>query len=682
MDKPKAGSPGAGRTAGRETSRRRIAALERRLEEAEDCLKAIRAGEVDALIIKGPRGDQVYSLKDADRPYRSVIEKMRDGAVTIRGDGLVLYANTQFAAILGVPLERVIGANLFEWVEAPGLESLKKLVDGADERGVAADVEFRAGSGSSVVAHVSLAPMMIDDIRVLSGVVADMTEERRTRRENEQLAAVVSQTVEGVIILDAARQIVYANPACLEITGFDRSDLIGLGPERLGREAVERILSAVEKEGAWKGRLARTRKDGIPIELDLSVAPLKTGTGAVANYIVVFRDVTLAGKIEKRVRQMERTEALGRLAGGIAHDVNNILMPIIVNAELLLEEADPGSRRYAMLNDILDAAKRQRDLIKRILSFTRQVKLAHQDVPLAPIVEEALKFIRPSIEGPIQVRFTADDPGGTIRGDATELHELVTNLCANAVDAMAGGGGILDITLTDLPLDSLEALPELKPGRYVRLRVKDTGCGIAPYDLEHIFDPFFTTKQAGKGTGIGLSVVRGIVKNHGGSINVESVVGQGTDVSVYLPKATERASGDESRASVRGPVSPGRRILLVDDEELILDTMRRALVSFGHRPTATVDAAEALALFRKAPEQFDLAIIDQNMPRMSGLELAAGLQQARPGFPIILATGYSRAVNEESLRAAGIGAAVMKPLTLKDLSAAIGHVLAFSGRPV
>lgn len=680
MAKPKTGGPGSDQALPRDSRRREMAALKRRLEEAEESLNAIRAGEVDALVIKGPLGDQVYTLKDADRPYRTIIENMGEGAVTLRPDGLILYANRQFAAMLDSPLEDLLGSDLFSRVAPSAMETLKRLVAKAQKASVRADVEFVKASGGPLLAHLSLAPMPIDDVRVLSGVIADMTEQKQTQEERTRLAAVVSQAVDGVIILDPAGKIVYANPACRKITGFTDSELVGTGPERFGERIAADVNSVLAREGIWKGHITRVRKDGRPIELDASVAPLKDAAGETSSYLVVFRDITHAVKLEQTMRQMERTDALGRLAGGVAHDLNNILLPIVVNAELLLDETEPDSPRYAMLKNILQAAYRQRDLVKKILAFTRLTKQSPKAVRIQPLVDEALKLLKPALPTSVELRFVARNSRDTISGDATELHELITNLCTNAVDAMEARGGTLEVFLADADLDGGDPLPELSAGPYVKLTVRDTGCGIDPSHLDRIFDPFFTTKAAGKGTGIGLSVVRGIVKSHGGAINIESQVGKGTVVNVYLPTSEAVAPVSERRSRDRGPAAQGRHILLVDDEEIVLDTMRRALDSLGHRPTAVGNAAGALALFRTGPQRFDLAVIDQTMPQMSGLELAAELCRTRPGFPIVLTTGYSKAVDEDSLRAAGVSEALMKPLTLKDLAAAIDRAVAGPGK--
>ncbi len=540
------------------TLRDEIAELKQRLAEAEQNLDAIRTGAVDALVIKGPHGDQIFTLKDADRPYRAVLENMRDGAVTLREDGLVLYANKQFAAMLDRPLETVLGASLFELAGPGGRSNLQKIVDEAGQSDAHGEVEFARDEGPPAVVRVSLKSMTIEGLRVLAGVVYDVSEER---------------------------------------------------------------------------------------------------------------------KAQLKIRQLERTEGLGRMAGGVAHDLNNILQPIIVNAELLYEEAESGSRERAMLANIIEAANRQRGLVKRILSFTRQLKPTRGPVAATPLVLEALNLIKPSLPGGIEVRLVTDAVNDTINGDATEFHELVSNLCTNAADAMAQTGGTLEISLHDINLAQENLKLELKPGRYLKLAVRDSGTGISPRDLEHIFDPFFTTKETGKGTGIGLSVVKGIVQSYGGSIEVQSQVGRGTEVAVFLPALSSPQFEAPIPTRGWGRGLAGRRILVVDDEEMVLDTIGRALMSFGHSPTTLTDPSAALSLFRSLPKHFDLAIIDQTMPRMTGVELAAEIRKINPDVPILIATGYSRALDDRSLQAAGMTAVIMKPLSLRDFQIAVDSAL-------
>ena len=540
-----------------------IVLLKQKLKDAEDALSAIRTGAVDALVVSGPEGEQVFTLKDADRPYRAVLENMRDGALTVRMDGLILFANRQFAAIVGLPLETVLGHDLYAFVGPRSRPDLERLFDRARTEGAFAEIEFTGEVARAVIINLSLAPVTVEGLQVLAGVAADITAERQARQ---------------------------------------------------------------------------------------------------------------------KIRQMERTEALGRLAGGVAHDLNNILQPIIVNAELLIDEIGQAGSKRDLLNNIIEAANRQRDLVKKILSFTRPTQQDLRPLALTPLVVEAINLLKPSLPKGVDFRLIDEARADVVKGDPTELHELVTNLCTNAADAMEKTGGTIEVALRNVALTRENVAYGLKPGRYLKLDVKDTGCGIAPEHLDKVFDPFFTTKETGRGTGIGLSVVHGIVKSHGGSIFVQSQIGKGTDVVVFLPVTAASIFEAATLGRDWKRASPDRRVLVVDDEEFVLDTMRRALVSLGHKPTVFKDPRGALALIRGLPRHFDIAIIDQTMPKMSGLELASQIRTINSDMPIILATGYSKAVDEAAFRAAGVTAVVMKPLGLRNLATIINQALESRGR--
>ncbi len=651
-----------------------IARLRRRLAEVEQSLSAIRSGEVDALVVSGPRGEQVYTLKDAEYTYRLIIEKMLEGTITVDSDGLILYTNPQFARMLGVGHDGLLGTPIFEHVPDSGHPDLKLLLAAGLTAGVAGEVEFAGNAGKKIFTRVSLSPLRIEGIQALSCIVSDVTEAKQAEEARSRLASIVEQAIDGVVVLDPAGDVLYANAACASISGYPLEEFMRLKIAVLPEDVQADIRTGLAKDGFWKGAIVRTRKDGSSVELGVSVAPLKAGGPEISSLIVFFRDVTEAMEMERKIRRMEQTEALGRLAGGVAHDMNNILQPIILNAELMLGDADPQTPEYAMLRNVLQAAHRQRDLVRKILSFTRRTKGALRPLHLIPLLDEALGLVRPSLSLSIDVRRHVDAAADTILGDPTELHEVVSNLCTNAADAMQATGGILEISLANAVFDVEEPALDLKPGTYTKLTVKDSGCGIPAYDLKRIFDPFFTTKAPGKGSGIGLSVVGGIVKSHGGAIAIESVVGQGTRVDVYFPTVDDVPVPAVERIREKPAKAVGLRILLVDDEEMVLESMRQALRILGHKPTAVEDAATALSLFRLHPERFDLALLDQTMPVMGGLELAKGLLEIKPGFPIVLATGYSSVFDESSLLATGIREVVMKPLNLAALAAAVARV--------
>jgi CheY-like chemotaxis protein len=368
-------------------------------------------------------------------------------------------------------------------------------------------------------------------------------------------------------------------------------------------------------------------------------------------------------------------EAIGTLAGGIAHDFNNILGAIWGYAELAAMDTPDDLPVKTSLQQVLKACGRARDLVQQILAFSRQTEQEERPIKLGPIVKESLKLLRASIPATIKIRQNIDKDSGTVVIDASQAHQVLMNLCTNAAHAMRETGGVLEVGLTNTDIDAEQAAQgrDFEPGPYVRLTVNDTGHGIEPCLMGRIFDPYFTTKEKGVGTGLGLSVVHGIVKAHGGTVSVSSAPGKGATFHVYLPRLEARAAR-EARPAETLPTG-NERILLVDDEETLIQIGRQMLERLGYRVVARTSPIEASEAFRANPDGFDLVITDQTMPNMTGDRLAKQLMAIKPEIPIILCSGFSELTDEKKARAMGIRAYVMKPLVMSDLAQTIRKVL-------
>jgi len=380
-------------------------------------------------------------------------------------------------------------------------------------------------------------------------------------------------------------------------------------------------------------------------------------------------------RIEAQLVQSQKMEALGRFAGGIAHDLNNLLYPVIMDVEMLLEETPPETATHQTLRQVLNAAYRQRDLVKQILSFSRRSEQQIRPIKVTPLVEETLKFLRSSLPSTIEIRHTLDAKADTIMGDATQIHQIIMNLCRNAADALPQQTGSIELSLENVSLEPGGAHPDLSPGEYVLLRVKDTGCGMGPEVMERIFEPFFTTKEVGKGIGMGLSVVHGILKTHGGGIQVASEPGRGAQFCVYLPLALKETRPKLSEEVQAPSTKTKARVLVIDDEEVILATLQNALQRSGYSVVTVNDSLKAIDVFSRTPEEFDLVITDLTMPRMTGVELSAKLMQIRSGIPIILCTGYSDIINEHQAKAMGVRELLQKPASIGELKNAVRRAL-------
>ena len=376
----------------------------------------------------------------------------------------------------------------------------------------------------------------------------------------------------------------------------------------------------------------------------------------------------------RQLRQAQKMEAVGTLAGGIAHDFNNILSAVIGFTEMAMEDAPPDSALTHNMEQVLQAGLRAKHLVQQILAFSRQSEHEMKPVQLDRIIKEACTLLRASLPTTIDIR-TDIRTAAFIMGDPTQMHQVLMNLGTNAGHAMRERGGRLVVMLREATLEEVreKGLPRMDAEAYLQLVVQDTGQGIPPTIMDRIFDPFFTTKEHTEGTGMGLSVAHGIIKSHGGLIDVESQVGRGTTFHIYLPKIMPRAKALHQSAL---PLPSGsERVLLVDDETMLVDMGRQVLTRLGYQVTACTNSVEALQHFQNDPAAFDLVITDMTMPHLTGKELATALLKIKPALPIILCTGFSETITEETAKRIGIKAFILKPIVMSDLAETMRKVL-------
>ncbi|MBW1741609.1 MAG: response regulator [Deltaproteobacteria bacterium] len=380
-------------------------------------------------------------------------------------------------------------------------------------------------------------------------------------------------------------------------------------------------------------------------------------------------------KLEAELRQAQKMEAIGTLAGSIAHEFNNILGIILGNTDSALDCIPEWSPARYNLDGVRKACLRAKDVVKQILIFSRQSVEGKKPLQISLVVKDALKLLRASLPTTIEIRQNIQDQVGTILADPTLIHQVMMNLCINAAHAMRQKDGVLEVSLVDLELDAdaVAQYPDLTPGSYLRLSVSDTGHGIEPEIIDRIFDPYFTTKGLAEGTGMGLAVVQGTVKSHGGVITVQSKPGEGTTFHIFFPRIESQVT---PKSEVATPLPRGNeRILFVDDEEMLADMGQRMLERLGYEVVATTVSVKALESFRAQPDKFDLVITDQTMPHMTGEMLAKELIRIRPDIPIILCTGFSEAITPERAKAMGIREFMMKPIDTSELGKSIRRVL-------
>jgi DNA-binding response OmpR family regulator len=381
-------------------------------------------------------------------------------------------------------------------------------------------------------------------------------------------------------------------------------------------------------------------------------------------------------QLEMELYQSQKMEAIGTLAGGIAHDFNNILSIILGNSELALDSLDDQNPIRQNLEQIFEAGNRAKEITYQLLSFCRKGDSKQLPLNLNTIVEKSLKLMRASLPSNIEIHHNLLEQGHTVLGDATQIHQILINLCTNASHAMEGQGGRIDVKLEDIsiPSSQIKHYNGLVPGKYIKLVVADTGHGIDPNIMDQIFDPYFTTKEVGKGTGMGLSLVQGIVKSHGGDISLESELGQYTTVTILLPIIDE-AENDMDVSVTEELATGNERILLVDDEAMIVDVMTQFLSQLGYQTTSMTDSTSALEMFRSQPDQYDLVITDMTMPKITGIQLTEAMREVREDICVIICTGFSEQISIERSKELGIQAFIMKPVVMGEMAKTIRNVL-------
>ncbi len=623
-------------------------------------------------------------LRDSEQRYRSLYEGSRDGFCRADMEGRLLEFNTIYQEMLGYTAKELLGKSYKEITPACWEEAEDRIVkEQIMVRGYSDVYEkeyIRKDGTVFPIEHRSYLIKKDGNNVGMWGVTRDITERHRADEERLKLIAAIEQAQEAIMISDKDGIIQYVNASFERLLGFAKDEVLGKEQTAFARSQSSiqvhlQVWDSISQGNGWSGTITTRNKKGSDLQLEVAISPIRTAQGAVTSFVSIARDITKELMMEEQLRQSQKMEAIGTLAGGIAHDFNNILAAILGYTELAERDAPEGSATKYNLGQVLKAADRARALVKQILAFSRKADQERQTIKLQRIIKEALKLLRATIPTTIEVVPTINDDPGYVIADPIQMHQVLINLCMNAAHAMQESGGTLEVGLVpvDLGETDVEMFSDLRPGPYLKLTVRDTGTGIDPAIIERIFDPFFTTKEVDKGTGMGLSVVHGIVKSHGGAITVDSRPGEGTVFAILLPRAVEGIAEEHTLAA---SLPAGTEcILFADDEDALVQLGCSILSSLGYRVVPAKGSLEALALFQQEPSRFDLVITDQTMPQMTGVELARRLHQIRPEIPIILCTGFSEAVDDAKVRELNIQAFVMKPVKLREIAGTIRKVL-------
>jgi PAS domain S-box-containing protein len=533
--------------------------------------------------------------------------------------------------------------------------------------------------------------------KYLAGYTMDITEQKKTKEKLESNIAFLQKLLDTIpnpiFYIDKEGCYQGGNRALTDgIFGMKAEDIIGHPIyklcEKITKETADehsiKDLELIKTGGTQIYESKMKCNDGKERDFVFYKSTFPNAEGETAGIVGVMLDITDRKRAEKEktvlqlcLQQAQKMESIGTLAGGIAHDFNNILMPILAYSELATMKLPPDSPIQHDINQIHKAAERARDLVRQILTFARQEEKERIPIKISQIVNETIKLLRSSIPTTIDIRHDISLEYDMVLADPTQINQIIMNLSTNAVHAMEDNGGTLELIIKneDVDSESAKGFSGMEPGRYLKLTVKDTGHGIIPQLREKIFEPYFTTKGPGKGTGMGLSIVHGIVKKYGGEIIVESEVYKGTSFHVYLPVFE---ADDSSRETVKDSEHLPKgleRILVVDDEKVSLDAIQSMLEWLGYKVTSRTSSVEALEAFRYNPEGFDLVITDHTMPNMTGKSLARELMAIRQDIPVILCTGFSEQIDEKRARELGIRAFIMKPIVLGQISKVIRDVL-------
>jgi len=631
--------------------------------------------------------------------FNQIAEQTRTVHWEVNAEGLYTYVSDVSEGVIGYRPEEIIGKkHFYDLHPAEGLEAFKTMVFDAfvrkeSFRNLENIVQTRDGRLIWVSSNGIPFLDCNGNLERYRGSDTDITERKKAedalKESEEHLRVVIEANKDAMIVINSKGSMTLFNAAAEIMFGYRADDILGQpvnclipAPGRAQHTKGVRDFFSTGKPDRLIGQTVevqavRANGEQFPIEISLAV-----GGGVDRSFVVsVIRDITERKKAEEEKKRLEaqllqaqKMESIGNLAGGIAHDFNNILSSVIGYTELSLDDVEKGTPLEGYLQEVYTAGKRARDLVKQILAFARQSDEERKPILVDTIAEEALKLIRSTIPTSIEIKQTIESYS-LIMGNPTQLHQIFMNLCTNAAQAMEDAGGILEVGLKDVTLDTESSLTQLdlKPGNYVKVTVSDTGPGISPDIIGSIFEPYFTTKGVGKGTGLGLATAYGIVETYGGKITADSELGKGTVFSIYLPITKKRE--DYRPYEEENLPSGTERILFVDDELPIANMGSQILERLGYQVTVRTSSVEALELFRSKPNDFDLTITDMTMPNMAGDELAVELMRIRSDIPVILCTGYSKKISEENASEIGIKAFAYKPVVKADLAKTVRKVL-------
>jgi two-component system, cell cycle sensor histidine kinase and response regulator CckA len=616
------------------------------------------------------------ALASSEKRYRRLFESAKDGILILDAEtGVVVDANPFLLDLIGYSYEDLYGHPIWEIGTfrdvSSSKEAFRKLQ--INEYIRYEDMPLETADGHIVEVEFVSNVYLVDHAKVIQCNIRDITERRKAEAERERLLSAIEQADEMIVITDPAGMIQYVNPAFERVTGYGREEVIGQNPRILksGKQDdafYQTLWETISGGDTFRGRLVNKRKNGGLFTEETTISPVLDPSGQIMSYVAVKHDITEHLWLETQFQQAQKMESIGRLAGGVAHDYNNMLSVIIGYAELAIDRLEPADPLYADLGEILQAAERSADITRQLLAFARKQTINPKVLDVNDTVEGMLKMIRRLIGEDIDLVWLPKAELWQVEMDPVQIDQILANLCVNARDAI-GGVGTITIETHTMSFDEVYCSDHagFVPGDYVMLAVSDDGAGMDKKTVENIFEPFFTTKEVDQGTGLGLATVFGIVKQNNGFINVYSEPGRGTTFKIYVPRHMGQAE-KKGEETVREIVSGrGEMVLLVEDEPSIMKMSQTMLERLDYKVLAAGTPGEALRLAKNHSDTLRLLITDVVMPRMNGRDLAERMRVVCPGIKTLFMSGYTadviahRGVIEEGVNF------IQKPFSLKEL---------------
>jgi PAS domain S-box-containing protein len=626
-------------------------------------------------------------LREQQEQLSAIIASAMDAIITVDSSQRVTIFNAAAEKMFGYPASEAIGQPLDRFLPERYRATHHRHIEGFGKTSVTrrsmralGEVFGLRSNGEEFPVEASISQIQTGGEKFYTVILRDITQRRADEEQLQEQAALLDHAQDAIVVRDLNQRILFWNRSAEKFYGWSKEEVLSQDIGDLVFQAtddeLQKATQAVLDTGEWRGELHQKNREGKAIVVEGRWKLVRDHQGQPKSILITNTDITEKKKLEAQFLRAQRMESIGTLAGGIAHDLNNILSPIMLAVQMLqLKTADEASLK--MLEILQTNAERGSEMIKQILSFARGVSGQRVSVQLKHLIKEIAKILKETLPRSIEIQFRIPDELWLINGDATQLHQVLMNLCINARDAMPDGG-TLSLVAENCVVDETyaEMTADARPGRYVRIKVTDNGTGIKPENLARIFDPFFTTKEIGHGTGLGLSTVLGIVKGHQGFINVYSETGKGSEFRIYLPAQESAQFQMTALPPAELPRGNGELILVVDDEPSIRQIARTTLEAFNYKVLTASDGAEAIALFAQQHTDIKAVLTDLMMPLMDGLALIRALRKLSPDIRIIASSGLASSGKTAEVSREGAQAFLPKPYTASVLLQTLARVLA------